>query len=163
MHHSKSQEIFLKFDNKSGYTYPSHQLIYIVYKRSYIFRQLNNIRAILSMGYLLSLMANSWSANSSSASLPWRSTRMLVCKCLTTTWSLFVKGASSTSVALSFLDYPTQCSAFLILQIGMSMAYKFKGILKVLCKVLPPVNNVVEILPDTVANATYLTFWLKLC
>ena len=40
-----------------------------------------------------------------------------------------------------------------MLRIGMSMAYKSKVILKVLCKVCPPVNSVAAIPLDAVANA----------
>ena len=36
---------------------------------------------------------------------------------------------------------------------GMSIAYKSSGILKVLCNVGPPVNNVAAIPLDAVANA----------
>ena len=43
MRHSESQAMFLKFDNKSGYT--GNQFIYAANKGSYIFRQLNYIRA----------------------------------------------------------------------------------------------------------------------
>ena len=67
--------------------------------------------------------------------------------------SLFVMGASSTTVTLP--SYITLLSAvpFLILHMGMSIAYKSKGILKVLCNVQPPVNNVAAIPQDAVANA----------
>ena len=66
--------------------------------------------------------------------------------------SLFVMGASSTTVAL---PYVTLLSAvpFLMLQIGMSIACKSSGILKVLCKVQPLINNVAAMLLDAVANA----------
>ena len=39
------------------------------------------------------------------------------------------------------------------------MAYKSKGILKVLCKVRPPVNNVAAIPLDAVANAILPSDW----
>ena len=40
-----------------------------------------------------------------------------------------------------------------MLHMGMSIAYKSKGILKVLCNVQPPVNNVAAMPLDAVANA----------
>ena len=67
--------------------------------------------------------------------------------------SLFVMGASSTTVALPSWITLHNAVPFLMLQIGMSMAYKSRGILKVLCKVQPPVNNVAAIPLDAVANA----------
>ena len=69
--------------------------------------------------------------------------------------SLLVMGASSTTVALPSWITLHSAVPFLMLQIGMSMAYKSKGILKVLCKVQPPVNNVAAIPLDAVANAIF--------
>ena len=43
---------------------------------------------------------------------------------------------------LTFLYYPTKCSAFFILHMGMSIAYKSNGILNVSCNVRLPVNNI---------------------
>ena len=62
-------------------------------------------------------------------------------------------GASSTTVALPSWITLHSAVPFLMLQMGMSIAYKSKGILKVLCKVRPPVNNVAAIPLDAVANA----------
>ena len=67
--------------------------------------------------------------------------------------SLFVIGASSTALALPSWITLHSAVPFLMLQIGMSIAYKSKGILKVLCKVRPPVNNVAAIPLDAVTNA----------
>ena len=66
---------------------------------------------------------------------------------------LVVMGASFTTVTLPSWITLQSAVPFLMLQIGMSMAYKSKGILKVLCKVWPPVNNVAAIPLDVVANA----------
>ena len=67
--------------------------------------------------------------------------------------SLFVMGASSTTVV--FPSFITLLSAvpFLVLQIEMSVACKCGGSLMVLCNVWPPVNNVAAIPLDVVANA----------
>ena len=67
--------------------------------------------------------------------------------------SLFVMGASSTTVALPSCITLLSAVPFLILHMGTSIAYKSKGILKVLCNVCPPVNNVVGFPLDVVANA----------
>ena len=67
--------------------------------------------------------------------------------------SLLVMGASSTTVALPFWITLHSAVPFLMLQMGMSMAYKSKGILKVLCKVRPPVYNATAIPLEAVANA----------
>ena len=66
---------------------------------------------------------------------------------------LFVISVSSTTTAL--LSWITLQSAvpFLMLHIGMSIACKSNGILNMLCKVRPPVNNVAAIPLDAVANA----------
>ena len=67
--------------------------------------------------------------------------------------SLFVVGASSTTVALPSCITLLSAVSFLMLQMGMSIACKSSGILKVLCKVQPPVNNVAAMSLDAVANA----------
>ena len=61
-------------------------------------------------------------------------------------------GTSSTTVALPSWITLHSAVPSLMLQIGMSMAYKSRGILKVLCKLWPPVNNVAAITLDAVAN-----------
>ena len=67
--------------------------------------------------------------------------------------SLFVMGASSTTVALPSCITLLSAVPFLMLQIGMSIACKSSGILKVLCNVRPPVNNEAAMLLDAIANA----------
>ena len=67
--------------------------------------------------------------------------------------SLFVMGASSTTIALPSCITLLSAVPFLMLHMGTSIAYKSKGILNVLCNVWPPVNNVAAIPLDAVANA----------
>ena len=50
--------------------------------------------------------------------------------------------------------YPTKCSSFLILHMGVSIACKSSGILKVLCNVRPPVDSVAVMPLEAVVNAT---------
>ena len=50
--------------------------------------------------------------------------------------------------------YPTKCSPFLILHMGVSIACKSSGILKVLFNVQPPVNSVAVMPLEAVVNAT---------
>ena len=64
-------------------------------------------------------------------------------------------GASSATVALLSCITLQNTVPFLILHMGMFIAYKSKGILKVLCNVQPPVNNVATILLDAMANAIF--------
>ena len=72
-------------------------------------------------------------------------------------------GASSTTVALSSCITLLSAVPFLMLHIGISIAYKSSRILKALCNVQPPVNNVAAIPLNAVANATYVTFGLQFC
>ena len=62
-------------------------------------------------------------------------------------------GASSTEVALPSCITLLSAVPFLMLQIGMAIACKSSGTLKVLCNVWPPVNKVAAIPLDAVANA----------
>ena len=62
-------------------------------------------------------------------------------------------GASSTTVALPSCITLLSAVPFLMLEIGMSIACRSSGILKMLCNVQPPVNNVAAIPLDAVANA----------
>ena len=71
--------------------------------------------------------------------------------------SLFVMGAPSTTVALPSSITLLSAVPFLILHMGTSIAYKSTGILKVLCNMQPPVNNVAAIPLDAVANAILLS------
>ena len=67
--------------------------------------------------------------------------------------SLFVMGASSTTVSLPSWITLQSAVPFLMLHTGISIACKSSGTLKVLCKVQPPVNNIAAIPLDAVANA----------
>ena len=66
---------------------------------------------------------------------------------------LLVTGASFTTMALASWMTLQSAVPLLMLQTGMSIASKFKRILKVLCKVRPPVKSVAAIPLDAVANA----------
>ena len=67
--------------------------------------------------------------------------------------SLLVIGASSTTVALPSCITLLSAVPFLMLHMGMSIACKSSGILKVLCNVRPPVNSVAAMPLDAVASA----------
>ena len=71
----------------------------------------------------------------------------------TSNLSLFVMGASSTTVVLPSFITLLSAVPFFVLQIGMSIACKCGRSLKVLCNVRPPINNVAAIPLDAVANA----------
>ena len=67
--------------------------------------------------------------------------------------AFFVMGASSTTVALPSCIILLSAVPFIMLHMGMSIAYKSSGILKALCNVRPPINNVAAIPLDAVASA----------
>ena len=67
--------------------------------------------------------------------------------------SLFVIGASSTTITLPSWITLQSAVPFLMLYMGTSIACKSSGTLNVLCKVRPPVNSVAAMPLDAVANA----------
>ena len=67
--------------------------------------------------------------------------------------SLFVIGASSTTIVLPSWITLQSAVPFLMLHMGMFIACKSSGTLNVLCKVRPPVNSVAAMPLDAVANA----------